>query len=228
MHIIAIDGPAGAGKSTLARQLARRLGFLYLDTGALYRALTWKALQEGVNLEDETALEKITRTARLDIRPAPEGVRVFVDGTEVTGEIRTPEVTRNTFYLARSPRVRAALLPLQRQFGERNNLVVEGRDTTTVIFPRATLKIYLDASLKTRAGRRTLDLEKIGARQPVPEVEREMAERDRQDLSRRVAPLVRAPDAHYLDTSGLTVDQEVAAVLKLFETVRYQAHPGDS
>ncbi len=215
-HVIAIDGPAGAGKSTVARLLAKELGFLFLDTGALYRALTYKALQKEINLEDERELAALYGETAIDLQVAPKGLRVMLDGEDVTEEIRRPEVTRNTFYIARSPRVRQLLLPLQREFARKSNLVAEGRDTTTVIFPEATLKVYLDATPETRALRRQQDLQKTGIKQSSAEVEREVRERDRHDISRAVAPLRKAPDAVYLDSSRMTITEEVVFLARLF------------
>ncbi len=215
-YIIAIDGPAGAGKSTVAKALAKKLGFFYLDTGALYRALTYKALQKGLNLEDEEALVEMVRETRIDLQDKADGLHVFMDGREITGEIRTPEVTGKTFYIARSPEVRQSILPLQRKFAERESLVAEGRDTTTVVFPDATLKIYLDANLETRAKRRGEDLSKAGVEQSIAKTAEEVAERDNHDLSRSVAPLRQAEDAFYLDTTNLSITEVVEHLALLF------------
>ena len=217
-YIIAIDGPAGAGKSTVAKALVRKLGFFYLDTGALYRTLTYKALQNGLNLEDEKMLAKMARETRIDLQDRANGLHVFMDGQEVTKEIRAPEVTRNTFYIARSPEVRQSILPLQRKFAERESLVAEGRDTTTVVFPDATLKVYLDANLETRAKRRGEDLIKAGVEQSVTKTAEEVAERDNHDRSRSVAPLRQAEDAFYLDTTNLSITEVVERLASLFHS----------
>lgn len=214
--MIAIDGPGGAGKSTVARLLAGRLGFLYLDTGALYRALTWKAQREGVDLHDEEALAEMAGKTALDLRNGPSGLEVLVDGRDVTAEIRRPEVTENTFYIARSPKIRAVLLPVQREFALRDNLVAEGRDTGTVVFPGARLKVYLDASLDTRARRRQRDLSRAGENQALERVREDLAARDRHDLTRSAAPLRKAPDAVTLDTGCLSVAEEVERIADLF------------
>ncbi|MFA5393056.1 MAG: (d)CMP kinase [Candidatus Ratteibacteria bacterium] len=215
-YIIAIDGPAGAGKSTVAKALAQKLGFFYLDTGALYRTLTYKALQKGLDLENEKTLAALAHATKIDLQDKVDGLHVFMDDQEVTDQIRTPEVTRSTFYIARSPEVRQAILPLQRKFGERANLVVEGRDTTTVVFPNATLKIYLDANLGTRAKRRGKDLTKAGVEQSITKIAEEVAERDNHDRSRSVAPLRQAEDAFYLDTTNLSITEVVERLASLF------------
>ncbi|MDO9574103.1 MAG: (d)CMP kinase [Candidatus Contubernalis sp.] len=218
-YVIAIDGPAGAGKSTIAKTLAQKLGFFYLDTGALYRTLTYKALQQGLDLKDEKALVTLARETRIDLQDREDGLHVFMDGQEITDQIRTPEVTRNTFYVARSPEVRQAILPLQRKFAEKASLVAEGRDTTTVVFPDAALKVYLDANLETRAQRRGKDLSKAGVEQSITKTAQEVAERDNHDCSRSVAPLRQAEDAFYLDTTNLSVNEVVERLVLAIQQV---------
>lgn len=217
-YIIAIDGPAGAGKSTVAKALARKLGFFYLDTGALYRTLTYKALQKGLDLKNEQTLVEMARETKIDLQDKADVLHVFMDGQEITDRIRTPEVTRNIFYVARSPKVRQAILPLQRKFAEMTSLVAEGRDTTTVVFPEATLKIYLDANLETRTKRRGKDLARAGVEQPIAKIAEEVAERDRHDRSRSVAPLRQAEDALYLDTTNLSITEVVERLASLFHS----------
>ncbi len=217
-YVIAIDGPAGAGKSTVARYLAKKLGFLYLDTGALYRTVTYKALKQKADLTNEAILKKIVETTRMELKNTRNGLRVFMDGEDVTKEIRKPKVSNNTFYIACSPKVREALLPLQRSFAEKSNLVAEGRDTTTVVFPDATLKIYLDADPFVRAVRRKKDLErKLHLKTSLERTLQEVTERDRYDLSRSIAPLRQAPEAIYLDTTNLTISQVVDRLISLFK-----------
>ena len=218
-YVIAIDGPAGAGKSTIAKILAQKLGFFYLDTGALYRALTYKALQKGLDLEDEKSLITLAREIKIDLQDKEDGLHVFMDGQEVTDQIRTPEVTRNTFYIARSPEVRQAILPLQRKFAKRASLVAEGRDTTTVVFPEATFKVYLDANLDVRAQRRGKDLTKAGVEQSIAKTAEEVAERDNHDRSRSVAPLRQSADAFYLDTTNLSVNEVVERLVLAVQQV---------
>jgi cytidylate kinase len=211
--IVAIDGPAGSGKSTVASELARRLGVKYIDTGAMYRAITLKAMRAGVNLVDEEALRRLCDHTSIELAQEGDKLRTLLDGEDVSGPIRDPEVTRNVFYAARSPKVRAFLVAAQQRMGAQGGVVAEGRDATTVIFPNATRKVYLDARLAVRAQRRLKDL---AGRQPPPspaEVEAEMQERDQKDLTRAVGPLRRVPDALYLDTSDMSIEEVVERIL---------------
>lgn len=213
--VVAIDGPAGAGKSSVSRQVARELGFAFLDTGAMYRAATWRALDRGVPLDDPDALIASTQAMALEMREEPEGVRVFVDGREVTRDIRTPEVTRTIFRLDQIPGVRRRLVDLQREFGCRQPTVAEGRDIGTVVFPNAHCKIYLDASPECRARRRAAELASQGKPAPFEEVLSEMAERDRQNMNRADSPLRKAEDAVLVDTTDMTPDQVIARLIQL-------------
>jgi len=214
-EIVAIDGPAGAGKSTVARRAARRLGFAFLDTGAMYRAATWRALQHGVPLDDSDALIACTRTMDLDLSGDPDEVRVQVDGTDVTQAIRTPEVTRAIHELDNIPEVRAHLVQLQRRFGEAQPTVAEGRDIGTVVFPQARCKIYMDASPRERARRRAEELRAAGQPADPERIEAEIRERDEHNLTRAASPLRKAPDAVVLDSTRLTLDEAVDAVVRL-------------
>jgi len=207
MFVVAIDGPAGVGKSTVAKALAKRLGLAYLDTGAMYRAVTWKAMREGVDLADEVKLREVLDRTCIEL--TGDG-RVLVDGRDVSEEIRTPDVTRNTFYAARAPLVRERMRELQRQMGKAG-AVAEGRDMTTVVFPDARAKFYLDAGLDVRVRRRHKQLLESGRDEPIERVRADIRERDQKDLTRKVAPLRRAPDAIYVDTSNMTVDEVVEA-----------------
>jgi cytidylate kinase len=208
---IAIDGPSGAGKGTVARAIARALGYRHLDTGAMYRAVGWLALRRGVPFEDEAAIEALARDAAFDL---DEG-RVVVDGHDVTQAIRTPEIDRAATSVARLPRVRAALVSQQRRLGEAGAVVVEGRDIGTVVFPGADLKIYLDASPEERARRRASDPAHAGGAASVASVAGALAERDRMDRTRAASPLTVAPDAVVLDTTAMGIDETVAAALAL-------------
>ncbi|MEZ5065131.1 MAG: (d)CMP kinase [bacterium] len=209
--VVAIDGPAASGKSTTARRVAERLGFVYLDTGAMYRAITWKALSHGVDIDDDDALERLVAATDL----AWDERRIHVDGVDVTDEIRSPEVSRRVSVVSRASGVRRALVALQRRVAERGPCVVEGRDIGTVVFPDAALKIFLVASLGERAKRRARELEKRGVRQTVDELEAEIRARDAIDSGRTDSPLARAADAVELDTTGLSIDAQVDAVVDL-------------
>ncbi len=217
-RVIAIDGPAGSGKSTVARLVARELGFTYLDTGAIYRSLAWFARSRGVSWNDGEALASLCAEMRIVFEDRDGEVAVFVNGIEVTSEIRTEEMGRGASLVGAHPEVRRALVDLQRGFVERGGLVAEGRDMGTVIFPDATLKVFLVASAGERARRRWREMKERGV-VPLPsleEVERSIRERDLQDATRETAPLQKAEDAVELDTTGLTVEEVVGRVVELF------------
>lgn len=211
--VIVIDGPAGAGKSTASRRLARALGGTYLDTGAMYRAITLKALRQGIDLADPAARARVADGARVELRPEDsEACRVLLDGEDVSAAIRTREVTGNIHWLAGDAHVRAVLVALQRAFAREvpRTVVAEGRDLASVVFPDADVKVYLDASVEERARRRQKEL---GADAPPLEVLREeIATRDHRDSTRAVAPLVRVPDAIYVDSSAMQPDEVVEAL----------------
>jgi cytidylate kinase len=205
--VVAIDGPAGAGKSTIARALARKLGFTYIDTGAMYRAVALWAMRSNIDLDDALKLETLAREARIEF----EGdSKVVLNGEDVTAAIRDPEVSKAASKVSTAPGVRKALRDEQRRIGTLHPVVMEGRDIGTVVFPDADVKIYLDAHPETRAGRRA---QEIGAE--VTHIAREMAERDRRDTTRAEAPLAQAPDAEYIDSTALTLEQVEEAILKI-------------
>lgn len=213
--VVTIDGPAGAGKSTVAKALARRLKFSYLDTGAMYRAATLKALRLKINLEDENALAAVAGAVTIDFEgDAEKGLRVILDGEDVSEAIRTIEVTNNTFYMARAPKVRAVMVDLQRKIGSRRNIVVEGRDVGTVVFPTAKYKFYLDANFEERARRRIKELEDKGEAVEAQKLKEELQERDQKDFSRKVGPLKKADDAIVIDSTGLTVEGTAEKLLE--------------
>ena len=214
-QVVAIDGPAGAGKSSVSRQVAEELDFAFLDTGAMYRAATWRALQHNIPLDYPEALTASTREMALDLAETPEGLRVTVDGHDVTEAIRTPEVTREIYRLDQVPGVRRRLVDLQRAFGCRRPTVAEGRDIGTVVFPRARCKIYLDASLACRAKRRAAELEAKGVAVDLEELMAEIAERDAKSMNRADSPLRRAEDAVLVDTSDMTQAEVVARLALL-------------
>jgi cytidylate kinase len=208
--IIAIDGPSGVGKGTVARAVAGALGYRHVDTGSMYRGVAWRALHDRVSLDDEPALTALAERLVIDI--AGGGIRV--DGVDVRAAIRNPEIDRAAALVARVPGVRAALVAVQRRIGESGSLVMEGRDIGTVVFPGADVKIYLDASSEERARRRVHDEAHDGCRN-MAQVAADLAARDKSDRTRAVAPLSVARDAHVIDTTGLRVDEVVARVLAL-------------
>jgi cytidylate kinase len=216
--IIAIDGPAGAGKSTVARRLAERLSYLYLDTGAMYRAITWQALGEKVDLEDDDALIELAGRTTLELVPDAEVTRVLVNGRDVTDEIRLPVVTNAVTHVDKVPGVRQSMLRLQRAFGRNGRIVAEGRDIGTVVFPEAACKIYLDASLEERARRRLQDLRQRGVDADLEEVKKDIAARDAKTMQRRIAPLRQADDAVRVDTTNLSVDEVVERIRAIAES----------
>lgn len=210
--VIAIDGPSGAGKGTLARGLAETLGYRHIDTGAMYRAVAWRASALGLALTDDADVSALAEHAALDV----EGGRVTIDGEDVTRIIRTPAVDQAAATVARLPGVRAVLVARQRALGAHGGIVMEGRDIGTVVFPEADVKVYLDASPEERARRRATDAAHgAGATTDVAVVATALADRDRSDSTRAVAPLTLAPDAIYLDTTGLSVEAVMARVLEL-------------
>ncbi len=213
-EIITIDGPAGAGKSTVGKMLAQRLHYLYLDTGAMYRAVALGVQQEKIDAEDEAALELLC--SNLDISFVEEGEeqRVICQGKDVTEKIRQPEIGWMASTVSRKRPVRQAMVRLQRQIGAKGRIVAEGRDTGTVVFPRAEYKFFLSAQLGERVRRRHRELRAKGLSVDITEVEQEMKERDDQDSFRELAPLRPAADAHLLDSTELTAEEVVEQILK--------------
>jgi cytidylate kinase len=210
--VIAIDGPSGAGKGTLARSLAGALGYRHVDTGAMYRAVAWKANADGVSLDDEPALAALATGAAIGL----DSGRVTIDAHDVTRAIRTPEIDRAAAAVALLPRVRAALVERQRALGAGGGVVMEGRDIGTVVFPAADVKVYLDASAEERARRRAQDAAHTGGRQQnLERLQDDLAARDHADSTRQVSPLSIAPDAIYIDTTGLPIDAVVERVMKI-------------
>ena len=205
---VAIDGPAGAGKSTIARRIAAKLGYLYIDTGAMYRAVGLWAVRANVALSDMHRLEQLANEARIEFVPGTNGV--LLNGEDITDLIRSPEISEAASKVSQVPAVRRALVAKQREIGESASVVMEGRDIGSVVFPDATVKIFLDAHPEARVERRAAE-----SMQPAGEIARQISERDQRDRTRPESPLVQAPDAIYLDTTGLSVDEVEAAVLKI-------------
>lgn len=215
--IIAIDGPAGAGKSTVARQVAAHLNLLYLDTGAMYRALTWLVLQLGVPLEDQCAVAELTSNSEIQLVPSPDPdapQRVWINGQEVTQAIRSIEVTSQVSAVSAQPAVRQALVLQQQLLGKKGGLVAEGRDIGTQVFPDAELKVFLTASVRERARRRQQDFQSQGQYDiSLTQLEHDIAERDRKDSTREIAPLQKAADAIEIQTDGQSVEQVIATIV---------------
>ena len=219
--VIAIDGPSGVGKGTVARAVARHLGYRHVDTGAMYRAVAWRARHDGTSLDDETAVAALADRAVIDVG----GGRVVVDGHDVTSAIRTPEIDRATTRVARLPAVRARLVARQRAIGADGGVVMEGRDIGTVVFPDADLKVYLDASPEERARRRANDPAHTGHDAALDTVATEMQARDRSDATRAVSPLMCAPDAARIDTTSIPAEEVVRQVCALAEQVLAARNP---
>jgi len=212
--IIAIDGPSAAGKSTLAKRIARDLGFTYLDTGAMYRALALKVLSEGIDIDDGPTLKELVERTTIDLRETGESLKVLLDGEDVSDKIRTPEVSQMASKASALPVVRQRMLVLQRALGQRGNVVAEGRDVGTVVFPEANMKIFLDASTQERARRRVEELRRAGQQVSLTDTLREMAERDKRDRERDLAPLRKADDAIAIDSSSLDAEALAQTVMQ--------------
>jgi cytidylate kinase len=211
--IVAIDGPAGAGKSSIARRVAERLGFVHIDTGAMYRAVALLALRAAIELSDAARLEPLARGA--DIRFEPGASRVLLNGEDVSEAIRGQEVSGAASKVSAVPQVRRALVEKQRRMAAASSVVMEGRDIGTVVFPDAAVKVFLDASPEVRAARRVRELEQKGEAPSSSGVAREIRERDRRDSTRADSPLERAPDAVYVDTTAMRLEEVENAILKI-------------
>jgi cytidylate kinase len=212
--VVAIDGPAGAGKSTIAKLAAEKLGYAYIDTGAMYRSVAWKFLQTGEAF-DEAFISKLSQEMVIEFKPEAKVNRVFVDGIEVTAAIRSAEVTANVSRVAAIGAVREAMVDQQRRMGEAGGVLMDGRDIGTVVFPNAEVKIFLTATVEERAMRRYKELVAKGEQVVLEELQKDIAERDKQDMEREISPLRQAEDAIYLDTSDMTIDEVTAYILNL-------------
>jgi len=212
--IIAIDGPAGSGKSTVAKAVAKKLNFLYIDTGAMYRALTLKAKWNNLNLEDSNQIIELAKKTKIQLVYENNSLKVILDGKDVSIDIRQPFVTDGVSIVAKIKQVREIMTHLQREIAKNNNCVLEGRDIGTVVFPNAKFKFFLDADFKERIKRRYKELIENNPKLDLATVEKDLANRDRIDSTREVAPLKKAPDAIYIDTTNLTIEQVAEQILK--------------
>lgn len=213
---IAIDGPAGAGKSTIARRIAKELQFIYVDTGAMYRAMALYLLRKGIRAQDTAGIEEACAEADITIEYVDEEQQVLLNRENVNGLIRTEEVGNMASASSVNPKVRLKLVELQRSLAARANVVMDGRDIGTYVLPDAELKIYLTASVETRAMRRFLELQKKGEERELSEIEQDIKERDHRDMTREFAPLRQAEDAVLVDTSEMEIDEVVNAILKIY------------
>jgi cytidylate kinase len=215
--IIAVDGPAGSGKSTTARMVADKLGFVFLDTGAMYRAVTFLALEKKIALSDSAGLENLAESIRIEFFDGSEGQRVIANGRDVTSEIRTPEVTSAVSEVSAHAGVRKHMVAKQKAMGEKYNIVAEGRDTTSVVFPDATLKVYLVASIEERARRRVIDFQRLGKITTIQEQIKAIRARDDYDSGRANSPLTHTRDSVLVDTTNLTIGGQVNRIIALFK-----------
>jgi len=218
--VIALDGPSGAGKSTIARLLAQQLGYIYIDSGAMYRAIGWKVKQEGIDPSDEERLAELCLRTEILIRNDNSDPKVYVDGKDVSGMIRTQEMGMMASSVSKSPSVRARLLTLQRELGKNGGVVMDGRDIGTVVFPDAEIKFFLDASTEERGRRRYLELMAKGIDVELGRITEEIRDRDEQDSSRALAPLRKADDALLLDSTHMSIEDVLTMMLSIVKKVR--------
>ncbi|MFD2168722.1 (d)CMP kinase [Tumebacillus lipolyticus] len=219
---VALDGPAGAGKSTVAKLVAKSLGLTYVDTGAMYRAITWKALQEQINPADEAALTAISSRVQIDFKLTSEGQDVFLDGVDITEEIRARDVTANVSAVSAVPGVRASLVKLQQEIANKMGVVMDGRDIGTVVLPDADVKIWLTASVEERARRRYEEMTAKGHQLDFEQLKRDIERRDELDSGREHSPMKRADDAVIVDTSGLGIEAVVEKILHICRSAEAQ------
>lgn len=212
---VALDGPAGAGKSTVAKQAAKALGLTYVDTGAMYRAITWKALQEKINPTDEAALTELSNRVQISFKLTPEGQDVFLDGVDITEAIRTPEVTGNVSAVSAVAGVREAMVKLQQDIAAQTGVLMDGRDIGTVVLPDADVKIWLTASVEERAQRRYNELVAKGQTLDFEQLKADIERRDRFDSGREHSPMKMAEDAVVLDTTGLSIEKVIEKILEI-------------
>ena len=211
--VVAIDGPAGSGKSTVSKRIARALGLLYIDTGAMYRALTLKAMRLKLDLQDADALTRLARSTKIDLAEESGALKVYLDGEDVSALIRTPELTNTVKYIARVPGVRHEMVALQRAIGRKSGAVLEGRDIGTVVVPDAKFKFYLDADVEERSRRRHKELIETNQKVSLDDIKKDVVVRDESDMKRDVGALKKAPDAIFVDTTELSIDEVVEKLL---------------
>ena len=223
--IVAIDGPAGSGKSTTARRVADALGYVHIDTGAMYRAVTLQALREGVNLKDDNALAAVARSVEIRLERGDGATVVRLNGVDVSKDIRSSEIDLNVSRVSEVAGVRDETVRQQREMAANLDVVMEGRDIGTVVFPNAEVKVYLVASVEERAKRRQKELALRGIAHDLSDVVADLQRRDQYDSNRAVAPLKPAPDAHWLDTTALTIEQQVDAVVQLVAKRQSEERP---
>ena len=214
---IALDGPAAAGKSTIAKIVAEKLGYIYIDTGAMYRAITLKAIREGINLESGEEAGRLLADTRIDLQPSQDGQLVFLDGKNVTEDIRSQNVTNSVSMMAAHESVRKQMVKLQQILASGRGVVMDGRDIGTQVLPNAELKVFMSATVEERARRRFEENKKRGIDTPLDDLQKEIAARDKMDSEREVSPLRQAQDALYLDTTKLTIVDAASEILKLAE-----------
>lgn len=219
---VAIDGPASAGKSTVAKIVAQRFNYIYCDTGAMYRAITWKALQAGADLGDEATIKALLDGMTIRFEPGTPVQKVFVDQTEVTLAIRQPDVTNNVSQVSALPAIRAELTARQRQIADAGGIVMDGRDIGSTVLPHAEVKIFLVASVDERAQRRLKDNDAKGIHTPLATLKHEIEERDRKDSTRKVSPLTQAADAIRLDTTSLSIEQVADRIAEIIREKELQ------
>lgn len=215
---VAIDGPAGAGKSSVAKCIAKRLQYLYIDTGAMYRAFTWAVLHHHVDITDEQAVRRLVETIDIRLVPEPDVCRVYVNGQEVTEEIRQSDVATHVSAVAALAVVREKLVQLQRKMAAKGNVILDGRDIGTVVLPKATVKIFLTASVASRAKRRFLEVQAHGEPETLAEIQANIAARDDMDSHRAIAPLKQAADAVLVDNSSLTLEETADVIIDLIRS----------
>lgn len=212
--IIAIDGPAGAGKTTISKALAKKLDYSYIDTGALYRGFALKALDSGINIDEDDKLKDLCETTELTFRNEDGSLKLYMDGVDVSTKIREPQMSMKASDISAKPIVRKALFELQRELGKDGRAILEGRDIGTVVFPEADLKFYLDASVEERARRRYKDFVNAGKEVPLDEIINDIKQRDFNDSTRAHAPLRKSDDAVHIDSTSYTIDEVISFMLK--------------